>query len=164
MESELWGRLFLDLSVRVEWLTQALEGVPSDEAGAARLRDYARSLAELHGALERVDAHRSDPRLAPLFTLEGPLAGYLSRLYAWCDEIGEDLERMAAALRRGQPTSVVFSFHAVTRSYAHFDEMVGSIRRRLCVERVCPRFDQHLEELIWANEWLHMTLARAPGA
>ena len=163
MESELWAGLFLDLSVRVEWLAQALEGVPSDEAGAARLRDYTRALAELHSALERVDAHRSDPRFAPLFALESPLAGYLSRLYAWCDELSEDFESMAAALRRGQPTSIVFSFHAVTRSYAHFDEMVGSIRG-LCVERLCPRFDQHLEELIWANEWLHMTLARAPGA
>jgi hypothetical protein len=26
-----------------------------------------------------------------------------------------------------------------------------------------PHFDTHLEELVWATEWLHMTLARRPG-
>jgi len=174
-ESDFWAGLFLDLSVRVEWLGQALEAVPRDGASAAahvRLKSYARALEELQHALARVQAHRAEPRLKPLFSLEGPLAGYLSRLYGWCEEIGTDFERMAVALRRGEPTSTVFSHRAVNSSYAHFDELVTAMRRTVDVARelhaaddhdAWRAFDERLEELVWATEWLHMTLARRPG-
>jgi len=174
-ESDFWAGLFLDLTVRVEWLGQALEALPRDGASAAahvRLKSYARALEELHGALARVQAHRAAPLLKPLFSLEGPLAAYLSRLYGWCEEIGNDFERMAGSLRRREPTSIVFSHRAVNSSYAHFDELVNAMRHALDVSRelhgetdraAWRALDEHIEELVWATEWLHMTLARAPG-
>lgn len=170
-EADFWAGLFLDLTVRVEWLEQALDAVPSSDTSAlalVRLRSYAQALDELHKALQRVQAHRADPRHKPLFSLDGPLAGYLSRLYAWCEEIGEDFERMAVALRRHEPTTMVFSHRAVNSSYAHFEELVAAIRRvndgsRGASPAEHKDLDEHLEELIWATEWVHMTLARRPG-
>ena len=174
-ETDFWAELFLDLSVRVEWLGQALDAVPKEDASAAavvRLGTYTRALQDLHGSLARVQAHRPDPHLKPLFSLAGPLAGYLSRLYAWCEEIGDDFERMAVALRRREPTSIVFSHRAVNDSYAQFDALVTAIRKANddahlmhgTKDREAWRaFDQHLEELIWSTEWVHMTLARGPG-
>lgn len=161
--------------MRVEWLGQALDAVPKEDASAAalvRLRGYARALADLAHAIERVQAHRADPLLKPLFSLEGPLAGYLSRLYGWCDEIGTDFERMAVALRRRQPTSMVFSHKAVNASYAQFDELTAVLRHTNDVARDLHgaknpsewrMFEEHLEELIWAGDWVHMALARRPG-
>jgi hypothetical protein len=175
-ESDFWASLFVDLCVRVEWLEQALDAVPKDDASAAslvRMRSYAHALHELHLAVERAQAHRADPRLKPLFSLEGPLAGYLSRLYGWCEEIGNDFERMAVALRRRQPTSIVFSHKAVNDSYAHFEELVSAMRRQYDIahalhagadDHAWRTFDERLEELIWSTEWVHMTLARPPGA
>lgn len=174
-ETDFWAGLFLDLSVRVEWLGQALDAVPKEDASApalVRLRSYARALQELHAALERVQAHRADPHLKPLFSLEGALAGFLSRLYGWCEEVGNDFERMAVALRRREPTSIVFSHHAVNGSYAQFNELVASMRHTNDIARELHglddvkrwrAFDESLEELIWATEWVHMSLARRPG-
>lgn len=174
-EADFWAGLFLDLTLRVEWLEQAVDAVPREEASAealVRLRSYARALAELHAALDAVQSHRADPELKPLFHLDGPLAGFLSRLYGWCEEIGTDFERMAIALRRKEPTSIVFSHQAVNRSYSDFDRLFTAMRRTRDAQREpradklapTPRaFDERLEELIWATEWVHMTLARAPG-
>jgi hypothetical protein len=175
-ESDFWAGLFLDLTLSVEWLGQALDAVPTGDASAAalvRLRSYARALEELHRAVGHVQGHRSDLQFKPLFTLDGPLAGYLSRLYAWCDEIGKDFERMAGALRRREPTSIVFSHRAVNASYAQFSALIEAMRKGLEVARSAEStkdtsawrsFEEHIEELIWATEWLHMTLARAPGS
>ena len=174
-ESDFWAGLFDDLCVRVEWLQQALDGVPKSDVSASalvRVRSYAQALHELRVAIEHAQAHRADRRLKPLFTLEGPLAGYLSRLYGWCEEIGTDFERMAVAMRRHEPTSTVFSHKAVNASYAHFESLVVAMRTQLDVARTLHAkdddarwraFEERLEELIWAAEWVHMTLARAPG-
>lgn len=174
-EADFWAGLFLDLAVRIEWLAQALDAVPQGEASGAaiaRLHSYTRALNELHKSLERVQAHRADRRLKPLFSLEGPLAAYLSRLYGWSEAISDDFERMAVALRRREPTQIVFSHRAVSSSYAHFEELVASMRHVVEVARelhggedaqAWRAFETHLEELIWAAEWLHMTLARRPG-
>lgn len=175
-EQDFWAGLFLDLTLSVEWLGQALDAVPTGDASAAalvRVRSYARALQELHQALGHVQAHRPDLHFKPLFALDGPLAGYLSRLYAWCDEIGKDFERMAGALRRREPTSIVFSHRAVNDSYAQFAVLIESMRKGLDGARAAQSakdagawrsFEEHVEELIWASEWLHMTLARAPGS
>jgi len=173
-EADFWAGLFHELTERLERLGEALAAIPQEDASAAsvvRVKSYARALDELRAALEHVHTHRADPRLKPTFTLEGPLAGFLSRLYAWSDEIGTDFERMAIALRKKEPTSVVFSHRAVNRSYAHFSELILAIRRQSeLASRSAPQdaaarraLDEHVEELIWATEWLHMALARPPG-
>ncbi len=174
-ESDFWAGLFLDLRVRVEWLGQALDAVPTEDASAeslVRLRSYAQALDELRASAERVQRHRKDLRLKPLFTLDGPLAAYLSRLFAWCEEIGTDFERMAGALRRKKPTSIVFSHDVVNESYAQFEAMHVAMRRAndAAKERQAEldseewrAFEEHVEELIWAAEWVHLTLARRSG-
>jgi hypothetical protein len=173
-EADFWAGLFIDLSVRVEWLTQALDAVPREDASAAalvRMRSYEHALKELQVALGRVQAQRKSALLKPLFSLDGPLAGFLSRLYGWCEEIGNDFERMAAAMRRKLPTSTVFSHKTVNGSYAQFEALFATVRAahaaaRQRLERddsTWRTFDESVEELIWATEWVHMTLARRPG-
>jgi hypothetical protein len=168
-ETDFWAGLFVDLTVSIEWLGQALDAIPKDDTSAeavVRLRAYSRALEELRPALARVQAQRADPELKSLFDLGGPLAGFLSRLYAWCGEIGDDFERMAVALRRSEPTHIVFSHKAVNESYAQFDALFGAIRRAHEATPVAggnQAFDERLEELIWATEWVHLALARSPG-
>ena len=172
VETEFWSDLFVDLTARVEWLGQAIAAMTTEDAPAAavvRIQSYAKALHELHEGLRRVHEHRPDPRLKPLFALDGPLAGFLSRLYAWTDEIGDDFERMALAVQKGEPVNVVFSHRAVNDSFAHFTALIAAMRRvtdkaRADIDpKVWRAFDEHLEELIWATEWVHMTLARPPG-
>lgn len=175
VEADFWKGLFLDLTVRVEWLQQAIDAVPTNDASASavvRLRSYAQALQELHTAIDRVQARRPEARLKPLFGLDGPLAAYLSRLYAWCAEIGDDFERMARALRRREAAQLVFSHHAVNRSYAQFDAMTSAIRTNMeNAQRAEPdddqddwrSFSERVEELIWAVEWVHLALTRPPG-
>jgi hypothetical protein len=175
VEADFWAGLFVDLGVRVEWLGQALDAVPTEDASAAavvRLHSYAHALRELSASLERVHTHRADPELEALFVLDGPLAGFLSRLYAWCEEIGTDFERMAAALRRREPTSIVFTHKKVDESYAQFDALMNAIRRADAALRQrdgasdpqkWQTFSEHLEELMWATEWVHLALVRRPG-
>ena len=173
-EADFWAGLFVDLSVRVEWLTQALDAVPREDASASalvRMRSYERALKELEGAVGRVQGHRKTAQLKPLFSLDGPLAGLLSRLYGWCEEIGSDFESMAVAMRRKLPTSTVFSHRTVNTSYAHFEKLFAAVRaatgaardREVGDSAAWRAFDESLEELIWATEWVHMTLARRPG-
>jgi hypothetical protein len=174
-ETDFWAGLFVDLTLRVEWLTQALDAVPKEDASASalvRMRSYERALKELEVAAGRVQAHRRSELLKPLFSLDGPLAGLLSRLYGWCEEIGSDFERMAVAMRRKLPTSTVFSHKTVNSSYAHFEKFFAAVRtangearqRQGAEDSPAWRaFDESIEELIWATEWVHMTLARRPG-
>ena len=174
-EADFWAGLFIDLTVRVEWLTQALDAVPKEDASASalvRMRSYERALKELEVAVGHVQAHRKSTLLKPLFSLDGPLAGLLSRLYGWCEEIGSDFERMAVAMRRKLPTSTVFSHKTVNSSYAQFEKLFAAVRTANGAARGRPEaddaaawrsFDESVEELIWATEWVHMTLARRPG-
>jgi hypothetical protein len=118
-----------------------------------------------------VQAQRRTALLKPLFSLDGPLAGFLSRLYGWCEEIGNDFERMAVAIRRKLPTSTVFSHKTVDGSYAQFETLFATVRAAHAAARerhagddsTWRTFDESIEELIWATEWVHMTLARRPG-
>lgn len=87
--------------------------------------------------------------------------------------IGIDFERTAAALRRGDPISIVFSQHEVNESYAQFGMLTDAVRRTLAGaseqhDTTEPErwweFTERVEELIWATEWVHLTLARRPGS
>jgi hypothetical protein len=173
VETDFWAGLFLELTFRIEWLDQALDAIPKDVASAetvVRLRGYSRTLEELRLAIERVQEQRADLELKFLFDLARPLAGFLSRLYGWCGELGDDFERMAVAVRRREPTNVIFSHNVVNKSYSQFDALFSAIRRTNEVPRVASgapdkarAFEEALEELIWATEWVHLALARSPG-
>jgi hypothetical protein len=170
-EATFFDDLFVDLEVRIEWLGQVLDSVPDRESSAlARLQEYTKALGELRKTLEKLHTHAHDRALAPLFALDGPLAGYLSRLYAWCEEISNDFERLAVGLRRKEAVWSVFSAKMVSGSFSHFDEIAAAVRKDIARMRAgMPptdaerAFDAHLEEVLWATEWLHMSLARAPG-
>jgi len=170
-EHSFFEDLFTDLEVRVEWLGQVLDSVPDrDSTALARLHEYAKALGDLGKALHKLHTHTSDRSLYVLFALECPLAAYLSRLYAWCEEISDDFERLAVGLRKGEPVWTVFSERMVNVSFAHFDELAAAIRKDVMNMRAGmpptdreKLFDAHLDEVLWATEWLHMSLARPPG-
>jgi hypothetical protein len=170
-EATFFRDLFADLTLRIEWLEQVIDGIP--ESGASeQLRGWAKALRDLYGALDHVQAHLFDKNFAKLFDLDAPLAAFLSRLYAWCEEISEDFEELAGKLRRNEPVLGLFSHNAVNASFAEFEQLSEALRESLAESRpMTPEtqaawktFDADFEELLWATEWLHMSLAARPGA
>jgi hypothetical protein len=166
--------LLLDLTVRIEWLEQVIESVPEPQASSgalAILRGWARALHEVHDAIVHVQEHLTDSRFAKLFALDGPLAAFLSRLYGWCEEVTVDFEALAVRLRRGEPVLALFSHKAVSASFREFQELSEALRESLAESRPMSAesraawrtFDSDFEELLWATEWMHMSLARGPG-
>jgi hypothetical protein len=170
-EATFFRDLFEDLTVRIEWLEQVIDSVP-DSGAASQLKGWAKALGELHEAIRHVQQHLFDKRFAKLFALDAPLAAFLSRLYAWCEEISADFEALAVKLRRNEPVLAVFSHKAVNKSFAHFQELSQALRESLVESRpmtaesqaAWSTFDKDFEELLWATEWLHMSLASQPGS
>jgi hypothetical protein len=170
-EATFFRDLFSDLSLHIEWLEQVIEVLP--ESGASsNLRGWAKALRDLHHALEHVQVHLDDKRFGLLFQLDAPLAAFLSRLYAWCEEISQDFEVLANKLKRDEPVVGVFSHKAVNDSYAQFQRLSEALRESLAESRpMTPEtqaawktFDSDFEELLWATEWLHLSLAAQPGS
>jgi hypothetical protein len=166
--------LLVDLATRIEWLEQVLDGVPEPQASSdaqGQLRGWTKALHELHHAIVQVQEHLDDIRFARLFGLDAPLAAFLSRLYAWCEEISTDFESLAVKLRKKQPVTALFSHRAVSDSYKRFQELAEALREAVAESRpMTPEsqaawttFDTDFEELLWATEWMHMSLARRPG-
>jgi hypothetical protein len=159
-----------DLAVRLEWLEQVIDSVP-DSGALGQLRGWAKAMRDLHRSITHVQAHLGDPRFARLFVIDGPLAAFLSRLFAWCDEITVDFEALAVKLRKGEPVLAVFSHKVVSDSYAHFQELEAALRTSLAalrptlpdVQTAWQTFDADFEEMLWATEWIHMSLANRPG-
>ncbi len=170
-EATFFLDLFADLDTRIEWLEQVIDSVP-DSGALSQLRGWAKALRDLHHGIDRVQAHLTDRRFSKLFALEGPLAAFLSRLYAWCEEISHDFERLAVKLRRNEPVVGLLSHKEVSASFAHFQELTQGLRDSLAESRpMTPEtvaawqtFDADFEELLWATEWLHMSLAAKPGS
>ncbi len=169
-ERNFFRDLVEDLTVRIEWLEQVIESVP-DSGALLQLRGWAKALRELHKSMAHLQERVADPRYGHLFAIEGPLAAFLSRLFAWCEEITTDFEVLAVKLRKGQPVLAVFSHHEVNASFEHFQELAGRLRDSLVLWRPqnpeawaeWKTFDADFEELLWATEWLHMSLASKPG-
>jgi hypothetical protein len=173
--STFFRDLVFDLAVRIEWLEQVLDSVPEPQASSGaqvQLRGWAKALHELHHAIVQVQAHLDDPRFARLFLLDAPLAAFLSRLFTWCEEITVDFEALAVKLRRTEPVFAIFSHKAVNESYRRFQELSERLRESLAQSRpMTPEsqaawktFDSDFEELLWATEWMHMSLTRTPGS
>ena len=167
--------LLADLTVRLEWLEQVIDGVREPAASSsavAQLRGWSKAMHDLHAAVTKMQLHLGDKQFAKLFDLEGELAGFLSRLYAWCEEISADFEALAVKLRRSEPVLAVFSHKIVSESFSHFQELGEGLRESLAVSRpstpeaqaAWKTFDSDFEELLWATEWLHMSLAKPPGS
>ena len=171
VERSFFAEMLEDLTIRVEWLEQVIDSVP-DSGALGQLRGWAQALKELHRALEHMNQHQRDLRFKKLFALEGPLAAFISRLYAWCEEISEDFEQLAVKLRRNEPVLGLFSHKRVNDSFSHFQELSESLRESLAGSRpMTPdaqaawrTFDADFEELLWATEWMHMSLASRPGS
>ena len=166
--------LLLDLTVRIEWLEQVLDGVPEPQASSgasAMLRGWAKALCDLEGAIVHFQEHLDDARFAKLFSLNAPLAAYLRHLYAWCEVITVDFEALAVKLRRREPMLVLFPHKAVNDSFKRFQELTEPLRDSFVQSRPMSAesqaawrtFDSDLQELLWATEWMHMSLARSLG-
>jgi hypothetical protein len=169
-----FGDLLVDLAVRIEWLEQVLDSVPEPQASSdaqVQLRGWTKALHELHHGIVQVQAHLGDSRFAKLFALDAPLAAFLAQLYAWCEEITGDFESLAVKLRQQQPISALFSHRAVSASFKRFQQLNEALRDALAESRpMTPEsqaawktFDSDFEELLWATEWMHMSLAKRPG-
>jgi|SRR5579859_626909 len=172
--NSFFADLLLDLTVRIEWLEQVIESVPEPQASSGALetvRGWAKALRDLRSAIVHVQQHLKDLRFARLFALDGPLAAFLSRLYAWCEEITVDFEALAVKLRRGEPVLALFSHASVSASFREFEQLSEALRESLVESRpmsaelraAWKTFDSDFEELLWATEWMHMSLARGPG-
>ena len=85
-------------------------------------------MGDLHKAIVHVQEHLGDSRFAKLFSLEGPLAAFLSRLYAWCEEVTIDFEAVAVRLRRGEPVLALFARRSVNASFKEFHELSEALR------------------------------------
>jgi hypothetical protein len=173
-EETFFEDLFLDLTLRIEWLTQVLDSVPQSEpaqAALTTLRGYAKALTDVGTALGHVQSHAKERRFAELFSLDGALAAYLSRLYAWSEEISSEFEALAVGLRKQQPVWLL-SHKKVDASFAHFHALSEALRKELLRARPVASegaaawapFDAHLDELLWATEWLHLSMAKPPGS
>ena len=170
-ETNFFRDLVDDLTLRIEWLEQVIESVP-DSGALAHLRGWAKAIRELHTAIVHVQARLPDPNFSRLFAIDGALAAFLSRLFAWCEEITADFEALAVKLRRNEPVLALFSHRAVNESFAHFQQLGAALRASLADSRpktpeaqaAWGTFDTDFEELLWATEWLHMSLASEPGA
>jgi hypothetical protein len=169
-----FGDLLLDLAVRIEWLEQVLDSVPEPQASSgasAMLRGWAKALDELESAIVHFQEHLGDRRFARLFALGAPLAAYLGQLYSWCEEITIDFEALAVKLRRREPVLVLFPQKAVNDSFRRFQALSQPLRESFVQSRptssesqaAWSTFDSDLEELLWATEWMHMSLAKSPG-
>jgi hypothetical protein len=159
-----------DLDVRLEWLEQAIEGI-SVSWGRAQLRTWAGGLREVHRCIARAWTHTRDPRFAHVFDRRGALAAFLDALFEWCGAVIADVEAMAVKLRGGRPLLGVFPFKAVSDSYVRFQRLEVAARAALAAQAPVLRearsawkvLDSDLEEMFWATEWLHMSLAARPG-
>jgi len=163
-----------DLAVQNEWLEQVLDGVPEPQASSdacAMLRGWAKTLAQLQASVAHFQQHARDKRFARLFAAGAPLTAYLARLYAWCAQLTVDFEAVAAKLRRNEPILGLLRQKDVNDSFAIFQELGEPLRESFVESRPMTLesqaawrgFDEDLEELIWATEWMHMNLARSPG-
>ena len=172
-EETFFEDLFVDLTLRLEWLGQVLDSVPDREppqATLTALRGYAKALSDVGKALEHLQSHANERRFAALFSLDGALAAYLSRLYAWSEEISSEFEALAVGLRKQEPVWIL-SHKTVDASFAHFHALSEALRVELARARPAAEtegaawapFDTHLDELLWATEWLHLSMAKRPG-
>ena len=169
-----FSELLHGLAVQIEWLEQVLDGVPEPQASSdasAMLRGWTKALAELQGVIAHFQAHLHDKRFAPLFAVGAPLASYVARLYAWCEQLIVDFEGLAVKLRRNEPLLGLLLQQDVNDSFQRFQELGEPLRESFVQSRpMTPEsqaawrtFDEDLEALIWATEWMHMNLARSPG-
>jgi len=166
--------LLHDFAIRIEWFEQALDGIPEPQASsgaAALLRSWAKALNELLGAVAKLQEHLHDRRFAKLFELGRPLAAYLGHVYASCGQMTIGFEALAVKLRRSEPVLGLFLRKDVNDSFQRFHSLREPLYHALFESRpITPEsregwhaFNQDLEELIWATDWLHVNLARGPA-
>jgi hypothetical protein len=174
-EETFFHDLLSDLHIQIDWLEQVVATVEEPAASSTaieQVRGWAKALRDLHGSIAKVQAHLDDPRFAALFDFDGPLAAFLSRLFGWCEEVTKDFEALAVKLRKNEPVLAVFEQRKVNKSFSEFEILSQRLRESLAVSRpmtpdaqaAWKTFDADFEELLWATEWLHLSLAKAPGA
>ena len=169
-----------DLALKLQWISQAVDGIPESPRNApaiGSLRMYLRDLSDVRDAASRAlaaaklsadDADVSASLLAP----DAALVAYLSGLYEWCEQLVATFEDLAGGLRREEPIWPIFQYRLINRSFARFEDLTSaiqeSVRRLLSIHASHPEtlhaLDHRIEELFWAATWLHVSLTRRFGA
>jgi hypothetical protein len=167
-----------DLAIALQWLGQALDGVPvTARTGPAvgTLRAYMRDLGDVKasadGALEAAKLSLGHAPISPLLSHDAPLVMYMTGLYEWCEHLLGTFEELARGLRRDEPIWPVFQYRAINRSFARFDDLTSEIHdalQRLRAaqpghEETLRALDHRIEEMFWAASWLHLSLTRRFG-
>jgi hypothetical protein len=168
-----------DFALRLQWIGQAIDGIPESPRNAAAigtLCTYLRDLTDVRDAADRALASAKlsldDADVAPLLAPEGALITYLSGLYEWCEQLVATFEALAGGLRREEPIWPIFQYRLINRSFARFEDLTSeiqaSVRRLLSTHASNPEslraLDHRIEELFWAATWLHVSLTRRFGA
>ena len=167
-----------DLAISLQWLTQAVDGIPQSPQcmpAIGTLRAYLKDLGDVKaaadGALSAAKASLGHAPIAPLFFSNSSLVAYLTGLYEWCEQLLGTFEELARGLRRDEPIWPVFQHRSINRSFGRFDDLTSEIHetfQRLRAahpahEDALRVLDHRLEELFWAASWLHLSLTRRFG-
>lgn len=168
-----------DLALRLQWIGQAIDGIPQFPRNApaiGTLRTYLRDLSDVRDAASRAlgaaKLSLDDADVASLLAPDAALVAYLSGLYEWCEELVGTFEELAGGLRRDEPIWPIFQYRLINRSFARFEDLTseiqGSVHRLLSIHASHPEtlraLDHRIEELFWAATWLHVSLTRRFGA
>jgi hypothetical protein len=169
--------LVVDVERRGAGLRDDVDALPDPQVFsgvASQVRIWLDAVEDLGDAARAVLQRVRDPDLARLFALDGALATLLSRAQVWCAETGLGLGRVVARLRRCEPVLCVGPYPGLDASLVSFVEVGDQIRRAVALEGAVlgaggaldgwPAFDREVELLLWATEWLHLSLASEPCA
>jgi hypothetical protein len=168
-----------DLALTLQWIGQAIDGIPEsprNSAAIGTLRTYLRDLSDVRdaagGALAAAKLSLDDADVAALLAPEGALVTYFSGLYEWCEQLVGTFEELAGGLRREEPIWPIFQYRLINRSFARFEELTSEIQElvhrlfstRASHQETLSALDHRIEELFWAATWLHVSLTRRFGA
>jgi hypothetical protein len=152
------------VALAVEWLEQAVAGVPVESAARATLVGYLGELTSLLRAAERVQTHASSRAVGVMVERNAPVFAYLKALYAWCEGLAGVIEEIASCLRRNEPVRAVFLLRRVNESHARLEGLARAIEASIrAVGPAAVQLDADVEELCWAASWLHVSLTKRFG-
>jgi hypothetical protein len=150
------------------------ENLPYDSSARAAfeaIRERARELGVLNGALETVYRDAADPRMLVLLSPDDPLHAYLKGLCLFCHEAVAALSLLADQLRLLEPDWAGLRRRLDEAALWHFDALSEEIRedlQRIPLDPADPDdpladFPLHLEELFRAASAVDEGLKRRFG-
>jgi hypothetical protein len=171
-EAALLDECIASLGERIARLERRLDDIPEPAASlgaAARLRLWLSGIHDVYVASARLREYLHDYRCAPFFQLDGPLTTVVRAIFAWCDHVASEIEEFSRKLRRRVPVLALFPEAAVSLSLVRIERTADHARAALraappSVQPLACKLEADFDELLWATEWLHLSLGKKPGA